>query len=380
MAGKIAELAIRLSEEGASDAAHALDRVTSSAKDMGNATEAAGRQADKATSHLDTTAGAADEMASKGSQAAGAMAGLGDLIGGPFGGAMQAGGIGLQAMADSGDLLNAALENSVVASLRAKAATAAKTVVDKAQTVGTIALTVAQKALNVAMRANPIGLVITAALLLAGLFVLLYKRSDTFRNIVNKAMAVAKAGVDKVVKGFSALGPVVGKVMSFIGRVVGLYVKVYVTAFQLSFRAVKAVWDAISGAVKASVSKATDLVTGLKDKLVKGWKIIQDKGVAAFNAIISPVKDLIGWVDSLLDKIKSIHIPGSGLLSKIPGNPFGGGNTLMAAPATSTVVVPHSTITIPVTFTGSGTPADADAFMARIDQRLRALGKAPVFS
>lgn len=52
--------------------------------------------------------------------------------------------------------------------------------------------TVAQKALNVAMRLNPIGLVITALTLLVGGFILAYKKSETFRNIVNGAFGAVK--------------------------------------------------------------------------------------------------------------------------------------------------------------------------------------------
>jgi phage-related protein len=52
--------------------------------------------------------------------------------------------------------------------------------------------TVAQKALNIAMRANPIGLVITALVLLGVGLVALYKKSETFRNIVNGAFGSVK--------------------------------------------------------------------------------------------------------------------------------------------------------------------------------------------
>lgn len=62
----------------------------------------------------------------------------------------------------------------------------------KAYKSAAAAAAIAQKVFNLAMRANPIGLVVTAiALLVAGL-VLAYKKSDTFRAIVNK---VRDAGV-----------------------------------------------------------------------------------------------------------------------------------------------------------------------------------------
>lgn len=378
MASKAAQLAIEVTEKGASSTASALDRVGSSAQDMGGKVETAGRSAEKGAAGLDKTAGAADEVASKGSQAAGAMAGLGDLIGGPFGMAMQTGGIGLQAMADSGDLLNAALENSVVSSLRAKAATVGKTVADKASAVATRTMTVAQKALNLAMRANPIGLVITGLLLLAGLFVLLYKRSDRFRAIVDKALNVAKVGVGYVVKAFQALGPIVGKVASFIGKVVTTYVGVYVKAFRLSFAVVKAVWGAIRDVVGNVVQAITDKATGVRDKLTGIWRAIRDVGVKAFHALTAPIQAIVDLVDGLLDKLSHLKLPGplADLAGKV-GLGSGGSGSSFAAPS---YVAPAQVVTIPVSITGGASAADADGFMKAVDDRLRALGKRPVFT
>lgn len=88
-----------------------------------------------------------DEVASKGAQAAGALAGLGDLVGGPFGGAMAAGGIGLQAFADAGDLVNAAIEGVAAKLPFAKAAA-------EAETVAVRGMEGAQKAATSAMEAG----------------------------------------------------------------------------------------------------------------------------------------------------------------------------------------------------------------------------------
>lgn len=376
MAGRAAQLAIDVSENGASETAGGLDRVGSAAASMGDKVEAAGRSAEKGAAGLDRTAEGADEVASKGAQAAGAMGGLGELIGGPFGAAMQTGGIGLQAMADSGDLLNAALENSVVSSLRAKAATAAKTVADKASAVATRATTIAQKALNLAQRASPIGLIITGVLLLVGALILAYRNSAKFRAIVDGAMRVAKAGVDKAMGAFRALGPIVGKVAAFIGKVVTTYVGVYVKAFQLSLAVVKAVWSAIRGAVGDAVGAITGKAGTIREKLTDVWQTVQRVGVAAFKALTAPIQAIIDLVDRLLDAIKSIHVPHVDL------NPFnnrsaglpvlgrGGGGGASGA----------TVVNIGVTIQGTATTQQADQFMRTVDQRLRALGKTPVFT
>jgi hypothetical protein len=52
----------------------------------------------------------------------------------------------------------------------------------------------AQAALNFLMTANPIGLVVMTLALLVGIFILCYKHSETFRNGVNAAFEMIKAG------------------------------------------------------------------------------------------------------------------------------------------------------------------------------------------
>jgi hypothetical protein len=80
-------------------------------------------------------------------------------------------------------------------------------------TVRTIAMTVAQKAiaiatrlwaamqalLNIAMRMNPLALIITGIMLLVGLFVLAYQRSETFRTIVQAVMKGVSTAIGWVV-------------------------------------------------------------------------------------------------------------------------------------------------------------------------------------
>lgn len=60
----------------------------------------------------------------------------------------------------------------------------------KAVTIATTVMTTVQRILNGTMRANPIGLVITAIALLAAGLIYAYKHSDTFRKIVDRAFKV----------------------------------------------------------------------------------------------------------------------------------------------------------------------------------------------
>lgn len=86
------------------------------------------------------------------------------------------------------------------------------------QAAGTAGATGATWSLNAAMRANPIGIVVTALTLLAAGLVVAYKKSETFRNIVNGAFDVVKSAgttlwdsglrpaFSKIKDGFEAVG------------------------------------------------------------------------------------------------------------------------------------------------------------------------------
>ena len=66
--------------------------------------------------------------------------------------------------------------------------------------------------LNAVMRANPVGMIVTAIALVAAGFVIAWKKSETFRNVV---ITVAQAAL----KAFAAIIPMVGKVAEAIAKV-----------------------------------------------------------------------------------------------------------------------------------------------------------------
>lgn len=221
--------------------------IEADSRDAVRGFDAAGDAADRAARDFDGAAEGADTVASKGAQAAGAMGGLGELIGGKFGGGMQAAAIGMQAAADAGDLVNVAIEGGGKAA--AKAVGFVKSL-GKAETYTAAAKkasAAAQWALNAAMTANPIGLVILAVVALVAAFVIAYKKSETFRNIVQGAMKgvqvaigwVGEAAVkakDWVVEKFDQ---VVGYLKGMPGKVTG---------------AVSGMWDGLTGGFRGAIN------------------------------------------------------------------------------------------------------------------------------
>jgi hypothetical protein len=184
--------------------------------------------------------------------------------------------------------------------------------------------------------------------------------------------------VDKVVGAFKALGPIVGKVASFIGRVVTTYVGVYVKAFQLSLKVVQAVWHGIGDVVGTVVGTIRDKADDLRDKLTGAWRTIRDKGTDAFHALTAPIQVIVDLVDGLLDKISKIHVPHV-------GNPFGAGMDLSGTSSrTAGSDQGQVNLSLNVSIPPGSTPAQANGtaqvMMDAIDDRLRSVGRKPVFA
>ena len=113
-------------------------------------------------------------------------------------------------------------------------------------------MTAAQWAWNVAMSANPIGLIIIAVIALVAGFVLLWNKSETFRNAVT---AVGQAGI-------AAFNFVKSGVMTAVGAIVNLWNKteglrgIIASAMGAALspiRAVKGAFDAVANAVSAVI-------------------------------------------------------------------------------------------------------------------------------
>jgi hypothetical protein len=88
--------------------------------------------------------------------------------------------------------LNKATISSAASTVRQTAANVAARGAALATAAAQKVLTAGQWALNVAMRANPIGLIITALTLLVGGLIYAYNKSETFRKVVNGALGAVK--------------------------------------------------------------------------------------------------------------------------------------------------------------------------------------------
>lgn len=148
---------------------------------------------------------------------------------------------------------------------------------------------IAQAALNLVMEANPIVLVVTAIVALVAALVLAYKKSKTFRDIVQAAFhAVAKivGGVvhffthdvvdafmavwhglkdawDKVVSFLKTWGPRALWVLAPFIKI-PLFIKDHFGEIVAWFRGI---WDDVVSGVRGFVSKFVDIFVGVKDRI-----------------------------------------------------------------------------------------------------------------
>ena len=125
--------------------------------------------------------------------------------------------------------------------------------------------------LNAVMRANPIGVIVTALALVAASLVIAWKRSETFRNVV---ITVAQAAL----KAFAAIVPMIGKVAEAILKVVTGPMRGFLEVLsklpkvgkyaQAGLDFINNGLNGVSDFADTAAKKATDLSNGL-DKLRK---------------------------------------------------------------------------------------------------------------
>lgn len=135
--------------------------------------------------------------------------------------------------------------------------------------------TAVQAALNVVMALNPIGIVVLALVALAAGLIYAYKKSETFRNIVNGAFDAVKTGVVGVINFFKNLpgniSKAVGSLASLLKRkgidLITGFVGGYVAGFVAVGKFFKGLAVKVAGFVgnlaKTLFRKGVDLINGI---------------------------------------------------------------------------------------------------------------------
>lgn len=137
--------------------------------------------------------------------------------------------------------------------------------------------------LNAAMRANPIGIIVTAIALLVAGFVMAYKKSETFRNIIG---TIAKAVVSYIAMMIRAWGDIITTIMKVVTGPLKLFLTVLSKLPGVGGAAkqgLKMIDGAIEGVGDFAESTAKK-VEGFKDKIDAFTKSANESAKAGKNA------------------------------------------------------------------------------------------------
>ncbi len=210
------------------------------------------------------------------------------------------------------------------------AATVAAKAAQVAVSVATKAWAAAQWLMNAALSANPIGIVIVAIAALVAGIVIAYKRSATFRAIVQKVWAAVKAAVSVAVKLIlsylrswwsamqtvvavaramvSGIGSALSRVGSYVARVVGIFTSLpgkirsaLGDLGRLLWNAGRSIISGLIGGIKEKLSALWDEVSGiagkikdLKGPVEKDRVLLRPAGRAIIDGLISGIDDQLG--------------------------------------------------------------------------------------
>lgn len=215
-------------------------------------------------------------------------------------------------------------------------------VVNAALKVYRATLVVVQAVQKAAFLTNPVFLIIAAVLLLVAAVVILWKKSETFRNIVLGVWRAIKTAIAAVASFFMAIWNTafaVVKAYFNIYRAIALAIftaiRVAVTAVARIFAAVwngaisvvkgyfnayRALVVGVFNAVRAVVSSVASFLGSAFSRAIGSLKSafggLTNVLTAPFDALMGVINSVIGMIQSVINKIKSIKMPSIDL------NPF----------------------------------------------------------
>ncbi|WP_130012007.1 tape measure protein [Serinicoccus sediminis] len=197
---------------------------------------------------------------------------------------------------------------------RMTVATIASTVAEKAKTAALKAGAIAQRALNLVMRANPLGIVLTAVTALVGGLVLLYNKNETVRRIVNRVWSSVRSAISGVVswwtdKAWPSLRSSLG---SFGSKVTSVYRDHVKPGFDKVKSVIAGTWDSARGklnAFKDGLSSLGRRFRSVKDGISDTWSGIVRSVAGPIASVVRFVNDrFLGPLERAINKIPGVNV------------------------------------------------------------------------
>lgn len=162
----------------------------------------------------------------------------------------------------------------------------------------------AQALLNAALVANPIGLVIAALVLLGAGLVIAYKKSETFRRIVDAAFGAVKRAAETafnwVRNNWPRIKAIISVPVNAAKTLIVGYVRVYIAIFRTSYTVIKGVASRIGTALR-TIGTVINAVRGTVRTAVGNM-------VTALGRIISYVRQIPGKVRSAFSNFGNLLV------------------------------------------------------------------------
>ena len=158
--------------------------------------------------------------------------------------------------------------------------------IQKAVVIATRVWTVAQAALNLVLDANPIGIAVIAAAALAAAFVVLWKRSSTFRDIVRSSLSAVQSAFQTAISFISAHWKTMLAILTGGWSVAVLFVVNH--------------WSTIKAAANHVVGFIVNRWGNIKSAIstFAGW---------VNRYVIGPIKSIIAWARKAIALIESLN-------------------------------------------------------------------------
>lgn len=229
--------------------------------------------------------------------------------------------------------IGVALAGITAALVSYKVAALAATAAEKGMTLAQYAAAAAQKVLNAAMKANPIGLVITAITALVAAFVYLWNNSESFREFWIKLWEKIKSTVSKVVDWFKTVPQkIYSAILGAVSRVKAWGSNLASTAKTAATNMVNGVvtfakqlpgkiWSAIVGAVSKVAQWGSNMVSKAKSAMQQLISSVTSTLKALPGKVLSIGKDLVtGLWNGVSDKLSWLKNKISGFADSVLGS------------------------------------------------------------
>lgn len=170
-----------------------------------------------------------------------------------------------------------------------------------------------QWALNAALLANPIVLIIAGLVALGVALVVAYKKSETFRNIVNGAFNAVRNAAARAWGWIKKNWPLLLAVLTGpVGIAVALIIRNWgkvKASTQAVWNAVKTAvtkaWTGIKNGVSTGVTQVMGLIRGIPGKIRGLGTLFSSAGKAVINAFVNGMKNATGIVSGIASNVWS---------------------------------------------------------------------------